>query len=157
MISRGKPCCRHRFDGEMIAQMNLFRGQMIDQRNKVPVRRAIISPSNRFRWSIIWLRNKFRWAIISPPKRCRQKGFPRIISILVDPIYWPRRSLGHPQPWESKPETRKHVLQPSILVNFEIQLDSTVCSTVVDVFLHFVHNKVNSNRSQEGWDRDREF
>ena len=64
---------RKRFDGEMIALMNgkpvyfsddrsteksaghksdhlpakLF--PMIDQRNKVPVRRAIISPSNRFR------------------------------------------------------------------------------------------------------------
>ena len=32
IFSRGKPCCRHRFDGEMIAQMNLFRGQMIDHR-----------------------------------------------------------------------------------------------------------------------------
>ena len=34
MISRGKPCCRHRFGGQMIAQMNLFRGQMIDHRKR---------------------------------------------------------------------------------------------------------------------------
>ena len=64
---------RKRFDGEMIALMNgkpvyfsddrsteISAGHksdhlpaklfpMIDQRNKVPVRRAIISPSNRFR------------------------------------------------------------------------------------------------------------
>ena len=32
--SRGKPCHRHRFDGEMIAQMNLFRGEMIDHRKR---------------------------------------------------------------------------------------------------------------------------
>ena len=48
---------------------------MIDQRKKVPVRRAIISPPNRFRWSIIgtpncfrwslkWISNCFRWSII---------------------------------------------------------------------------------------------
>ena len=28
--SRGKPCCRHRFGVQMIAQMNLFRVPMID-------------------------------------------------------------------------------------------------------------------------------
>ena len=32
--SRVKPCRRHRFDGEMIAQMNLFRGEMIDHRKR---------------------------------------------------------------------------------------------------------------------------
>ena len=32
--SRGKLCCRHRFGGQMIAQMNLFRGQMIDHRKR---------------------------------------------------------------------------------------------------------------------------
>ena len=58
---------------------------MIDQRNKVPVRRAIISPSNCFRWSINGnkcrsrTRNKFRWAIISPSKRFDGWAFPDCI------------------------------------------------------------------------------
>ena len=34
LYSRVKPCCRHRFDGEMIAQMNLFRVPMIDHRQQ---------------------------------------------------------------------------------------------------------------------------
>ena len=34
LLSRVKPCRRHRFDGEMIAQMNLFRVPMIDHRQQ---------------------------------------------------------------------------------------------------------------------------
>ena len=65
--SRGKLCCRHRFGGQMIAQMNLFRGDffpMIDHRKKSP-------------------RNKFFWAIIWPPKRCRRHSFPRLYSLYL--------------------------------------------------------------------------
>ena len=32
--SRVKLCCRHRFDGEMIAHLNLFRVPMIDHRQQ---------------------------------------------------------------------------------------------------------------------------
>ena len=63
IYSRGKPCRRHRFGVQMIAQMNLFRVPMIDHRKRFDGQ--MIDPRKQFGSQMIDHQKRFDGEMIA--------------------------------------------------------------------------------------------